>query len=263
MSGPQRRWKAGGFCLCLLACLLLALLPLPWEVWGMPLAGRLLQGAASRLCGVAALLLLLSHAGWTRPWLSPACPRPPRPLRLAVCGMATLVCCNNLPLSAILHGRLALTASGGEIFCFALLCLSVGLLEELLFRAYLLGRVFRPFQNTRGRCVAALLLTSLLFGLSHLANLAEGAGLAPTLLQVGYSCLTGCLFGTVFLVCRQPYTAALLHALYNFCGLLYVQCGTGDASMDRATVYGTVALSLATAAVCLAALLRPGRSTSA
>ena len=65
----------------------------------------------------------------------------------------------------------------------------------------------------------------------HILNLFAGAGFGPTMLQVGYSTLTGGLFAFALMKTKNVLIPALIHAVYNFCGLLYtstVGLGTGS-----------------------------------
>ncbi len=187
-----------------------------------------------------------------------AWPLPPRALHIAAIVIAFAVACNNLPILSLLQGSAYLTASLPDILLFACGCLSVALFEELLFRGLLFPLLLRHFPDTRGGRLLALLLSSVAFALLHLLNL-PAAGPAA-LLQVGYSFLIGCLTAVLFLLGRGLLLPVLFHALYNFCGMLVPNCGTG-LLWDLPTVVLTVLLSLLAAALLGAAYFTgPGRS---
>ena len=187
-----------------------------------------------------------------------AWPLPPRALHIAAIVIAFAVACNNLPILSLLQGSAYLTASLPDILLFACGCLSVALFEELLFRGLLFPLLLRHFPDTRGGRLLALLLSSAAFALLHLLNL-SAAGPAA-LLQVGYSFLIGCLTAVLFLLGRGLLLPVLFHALYNFCGMLVPNCGTG-LLWDLPTVVLTVLLSLLAAALLGAAYFTgPGRS---
>ena len=187
-----------------------------------------------------------------------AWPLPPRALHIAAIVIAFAVACNNLPILSLLQGSAYLTASLPDILLFACGCLSVALFEELLFRGLLFPLLLRHFPDTRGGRLLALLLSSAAFALLHLLNL-PAAGPAA-LLQVGYSFLIGCLTAVLFLLGRGLLLPVLFHALYNFCGMLVPNCGTG-LLWDLPTVVLTVLLSLLAAALLGAAYFTgPGRS---
>ena len=187
-----------------------------------------------------------------------AWPLPPRALHIAAIVIAFAVACNNLPILSLLQGRAYLTAPFSDILLFACGCLSVALFEELLFRGLLFPLLLRHFPDTRGGRLLALLLSSAAFALLHLLNL-PAAGPAA-LLQVGYSFLIGCLTAVLFLLGRGLLLPVLFHALYNFCGMLVPNCGTG-LLWDLPTVVLTALLSLLAAALLGAAYFTgPGRS---
>lgn len=203
------------------------------------------------LCGLSALSLLLSRG--TSPLCPIARPTAPRPLCVTVILLSFLVALNNLPVSPLLSGRAQVTAAPGELILFALGCLSIGFFEEVLFRGLLFLALFRRIgRSARGR-VAAILLSSAAFGLLHLVNLAAGAGLAPTLLQVGYSFLIGCLTAVLLLATGSLLPPILCHALYDFTGRLVPECGSGSL-WDTPTTILTTTLALLTVAACIAFL---------
>ena len=200
------------------------------------------------LCALAALALLLARGGSP---LRPLAPLPaPRATRLSLILLAFAVALNNLPIFPLLSGAARLTAPAGSILLFALGCLAIGLFEEFFFRGVLLVRLLDRLPPTpRGR-LAAVLISSAVFGLIHLFNLAAGAGALPTLLQVGYSFLIGCLMALLLLACGNLLLPVLCHALYDITGRLVPECGAGTL-WDTPTTLLTLALSLATLTVCL------------
>jgi hypothetical protein len=75
-----------------------------------------------------------------------------------------------------------------QLLTFAPLALLVGLTEEVLFR----GLGYAALRRLGvGRAVIG---SSLMFGLLHLLNLGQGAGLLVTVLQVVYAFVLGCAF---------------------------------------------------------------------
>jgi hypothetical protein len=73
----------------------------------------------------------------------------------------------------------------------------------------------------------AVLISSLIFGLSHLLNIFTGADVAATFLQIGYSILTGGMFAFALIKTKNILFSVLLHAVYNFGGLLFSKQGLG------------------------------------
>ena len=75
--------------------------------------------------------------------------------------------------------------------------------------------------------VLIVLLSSALFGLTHLLNLFSGAAVGATALQVGYSFLIGCMLAVVYLHTGSLCGCIFLHAVYNFGGMLVPTLGQG------------------------------------
>ena len=102
----------------------------------------------------------------------------------------------------------------------ALQCLGVGLFEETLYRGILFGAVLRAFEHARYRLWASVIITSLIFGISHIAfgeiatlNLNTLAQATGKVLQTGILSLVFCLA-----VWRTKSLAGALcmHALFDF-----------------------------------------------
>ena len=212
-----------------------------------------IETAESALCAVAALALCL-RAGqrlWPPKGRRLAFPAP-CPLLFPVCAaLCFLVAINNLPFLSLLAGRAQVTAEVGRVLLFAASCLATATFEELLFRAFLF-----PLCLRRWRPLTAVLVSSAAFGAAHLFNLAAGAGIPATLLQVGYSFLVGAAAAILFLVSRNILLPILFHAVYNFGGLLVNRLGEGQI-FDTPTVILTVILAVVCAVFLLFALFSP------
>ncbi len=89
---------------------------------------------------------------------------------------------------------LKLQYSLAETVCFAGSMVCVGFLEELIFRGFL----FRAMEQDNPK--AAVIISSLTFGIGHLVNLVNGSGadLLSTLLQVCEAAAFGYLFVVIF-----------------------------------------------------------------
>ena len=169
-------------------------------------------------------------------------------------GVSMMVALNNLPFSAWIGGRAGLSACAGDVLFFAAVCLAVALFEELLFRGFLLPVIRGRFGPGRKGRFFAVLLSAAVFALFHLLNLLGGADPLAVVLQVGYSFLVGGMTGALYLLCGNIWLPVIVHAVYNFCGLLLPELGWGDVRMDGATVAVTAAVALC-AAVVLSRLL--------
>ncbi len=136
-----------------------------------------------------------------------------------------VVAVNNLQWWAFFDGKMQLVRTEGvDILLFALSCLLTGLFEETVFRGILFSLLAGTFGKDRKGFLWTVTLSSVIFGLSHLFN-----GLsASVLLQVCYSVLTGGLFAFCLAKTKNVLCCALIHSVYNFCGLLFDLQGLGS-----------------------------------
>jgi membrane protease YdiL (CAAX protease family) len=125
-----------------------------------------------------------------------------------------LIAIDNFQFSSYFNGHMQLIHKEPmDFILFGLYCLSVGLFEECIFR----GVIFTVFAGLFSKDKKGLLFTfvasSVTFGLAHIFN--------GSILQVGYTILTGGLFGFALMKTKNIFCAAFVHALYNFGGLLF------------------------------------------
>lgn len=164
-----------------------------------------------------------------------------------------VVAVNNLPIVGLCKGTVHVSCRAFDVLYFILFCLSVGLFEEIVFRGIVLPLLLRKMQNTRLGVFWAIFASSVLFGAVHLVNLFSGFD--PTVfLQVGYSALIGAMCAMVMLFTRNVFACALLHAGFNFCGLLADTLGSGvvwdAASVVLTAVVGVLAALYAVWLLC-------------
>lgn len=210
-TGRQDKIRIAAICACLAVMLLLELLPV--RIVKEQAALRLVWYSIPSLVGAAAVVLLakllglhLFHppVGWL--WLIPC----------------VVIAVDNFQFAAYFAGKMQLVHTGiGDFLAFLLYCISVGLMEELVFRGIFFSLLLKRFEKTKKGFWKALILSSVVFALAHLFNLFSGASVPATILQVGYSVLTGGLFAFAFFKSGNVLISAGVHALYNFCGLLF------------------------------------------
>jgi membrane protease YdiL (CAAX protease family) len=154
-----------------------------------------------------------------------------------------IVTVNNLPVYALASGAARVTYPFKYGAAFFLSCLAVGFLEEMLFRGVILLLIFKKFNGSALKIFYGIVLSSAVFALSHIFNLAAGAGVGETLLQIGYTFLTGCMWSLVLIITRNIWVCAALHGLYNFFGQLVPVLGRGTL-WDTPTIILTAAIAL-------------------
>ena len=101
--------------------------------------------------------------------------------------------------------------SPAESVLYVLSMLLVGFLEELIFRGFL----FNAMRNDSLK--AAVIVSSLTFGIGHIVNLVNGSGaeLLPNLLQVCYAAAAGFLFVILFIRTGSLLLCILTHSVLN------------------------------------------------
>ncbi len=110
-------------------------------------------------------------------------------------------------------------ADGGLILLFTLLYISVGFIEQFLFRGLILPLMLRAWGSTRGGIYKAVLLSSAIFGLAHLANLFMGRrDLLTTSLQILYGTFFGVFFAALLLRNKTIWPAIFGHFLFDWAG---------------------------------------------
>ena len=167
------------------------------------------------------------------------------------CFMVALV---NFPLSAILSNDLTITKP--NLFgLYIMYVFGVALLEELIFRGILLLLVSDLLRNKRHKPLLTVLICSLIFSLFHLTNLI-GANVGSVLLQCLYTFLLGGMLTVTTLKGKNIWLCVLIHAIFNFGGLLVImQIGEGN-PWDLAFWIATVVSALLCAGHILMTLLK-------
>ena len=126
----------------------------------------------------------------------------------------------NFPFLTLYTGELVYTANAGESALYLLNCIAIGIFEEVAFRGILLPLIYLYIPNRKHAGVLSILLSAVAFALLHAFNILTGASVTATLLQVGYTFLTGCMFGVLTLLTRSVVPCIIVHALYDIGGTM-------------------------------------------
>ncbi len=104
------------------------------------------------------------------------------------------------------------------ILLFVLLYLSVGFIEEIIFRGATLSILLNKWGRSRKQIYWVVLLSNLAFGGLHIINLVMGR---RTLLSTGAQILYGTFFGVFFAACylrnKSIWPVIFGHALFDLC----------------------------------------------
>ncbi len=105
----------------------------------------------------------------------------------------------------------ALNMSLLESLLYVLSMLLVGFLEEIIFRGFLF------VEMAKDNVKAAIVVSSVTFGIGHIVNLFNGSGadLFSNMLQVIYAIAAGFLFTIIFLKTKSLWPCIITHSVLN------------------------------------------------
>ena len=167
---------------------------------------------------------------------------------------ALAVAVNNAPIIGLATGNAYITDPAGGVLIMLAYCLAIGKFEEFAFRGLFFMMILEDRRKSTKQIFWTTAISSAVFGLVHLVNLAVGAGPGATLLQVGYSFLIGGMCAIVLLKTGSIWYCVLLHTVYDIGGtILYVG---GGVRWDAVTVTITAVLGVAVAVFMTVALMR-------
>ena len=99
--------------------------------------------------------------------------------------------------------------STNEIIFYILNMFNIGFIEEIIFRGFL----FKMMEKSNVK--AAIIVSSVTFGIGHIVNLLNGAELVSTLMQVCYAIAIGFLFVIIFYKSKSLIPCIITHGLTN------------------------------------------------
>ncbi len=192
------------FCI---AALVLDFVSIPYLKDG--LRNKLLSKIIQQSCGGIAAILIMHRLN--------IClfSRPQNWLYLLPC---LIIAIDNFQFFAFFSGKMQLIHTHPlDFILFGAYCLAVGFFEECIFRGIIFSLLANGFPKNKKGFLWTYVTSSLIFGVAHIFN---GFSLS-TLLQIGYTVLTGGLFAFCLIKTKNILCCAFIHAVYNFCGLLF------------------------------------------
>ena len=127
----------------------------------------------------------------------------------------------NFPYSAFIKNELRMDRPD-LIPLFTLYVILVSLLEEVVFRGTIFMLMKDWLRNSRHAPLLTTIFCSLIFAVFHFTNLFAGADIISVLLQVTYTFLIGAMLTVCMLKLNNLWLCVLIHAIFNFGGLLVV-----------------------------------------
>ena len=117
----------------------------------------------------------------------------------------------------------------------------VGFAEELIFRGFLFKAMLKD-----GNVKAAVIVSSITFGMGHILNLFTGQNLTETLIQVVFAVALGFVFTSVFYKSGSLLPGILAHSIIDVASVL-----ASDEGSQLANVIVHIAVIVISAAYCL------------
>lgn len=114
-----------------------------------------------------------------------------------------------LIVSVNLWSGINIKNSTHEIVFHIITMLNVGFIEEIIFRGFLFKMM------AKDNLKAAIIVSSVTFGIGHIINLFNGAEVIPTLLQICYAVSAGFLFVILFHKSGSLLPAIITHSANN------------------------------------------------
>ena len=141
------------------------------------------------------------------------------------CFMVALV---NFPYSALIQGTASINTK--LLGLYILYVVGIALLEELVFRGVILFVVEDLLRGKNHKPLLTTLICSLIFSLFHLTNLLPpvSSDIGSVLLQCLYTFLIGGMLAVTMLKGRNIWLCVLIHALFDFGGLIINEIGEGS-----------------------------------
>lgn len=239
-----------------LAALLVSMSPL--YVFKMSLNGGIWQLAAVRLlCAVLAASFLALIFGRDNMMLRPSGVGFSLKKSIYVLSIAILASLLSIKNSAELQNSWIMTLAGS-----AVLCVFVGLFEEILFRGIVFRSLITGAEGDRKTVIISAIVSSLLFGFLHtlpafLAGSVNSAGTAGEVLAKTLSAaIVGFLLCALFYKTKSLAGPALIHALNDFFPIAFIRAFS-NAGSQFSTGYVTGSKYAAVSALVYTLLLIP------
>lgn len=174
---------------------------------------------------------------------------------LLLCIPALLVALDNFPIVPLIESKMAFNGAIGRLIPYILYCLSIGIMEETIFRGNIFPLFMYKFSHTKKGLFRAIVSSSALFGAMHLLNLF--GGFSPMVfLQVGYSFLIGCMCALCLIFSGNIIIPIVVHALFDVGGFLFDFGFCVGELWTTANIIVTAALSVVFAAALIIAFVK-------
>lgn len=150
-----------------------------------------------------------------------------------------------------------------QLALVVLLCLFIGAFEEGLFRGVVLSSLLARLGSTRRGLVGAVVASSLIFGVVHVApsllsgQVTDGLGVAQAALKTVQSGVLGAFLAAIFLTTRNLWGVTLVHAVNDLFAMLSEALFVGSVSHQYVSTDPVMAMGAVIAYVIFTVLYIP------
>jgi membrane protease YdiL (CAAX protease family) len=174
----------------------------------------LLPQSLGTMTATACLLVVMRRWGWLR--AAGVTALGSRRLWLVTAGLTVFaVAAYELAFFGKIVLPLSTSGSPGAAQVILLRNTVVGIVEEILFRGFLLYALVRVWGNTRRGTLTAVAVPALIFGLTHILQMLAGNPLDDTLMTILNAFVGGLWYGSLVLLGGSLWPAVLIHAATN------------------------------------------------
>ena len=160
-----------------------------------------------------------------------------------------------LNLDSLISGSLVIdTSRPALIIIYIFRNLAIGFCEEVMARSVVLVVMLQKWGNTRRGVYQAVLVSSVLFGVSHIFNLLAGRSpVLASLTQMTYSFVFGVAFSACFLRNNAIWPVMIMHAVVDMAGGLHhiAMGGASQAPVANSTITQVVTTLIISAPLLL------------
>ncbi|WPC40476.1 type II CAAX endopeptidase family protein [Clostridium sp. JS66] len=107
-----------------------------------------------------------------------------------------------------------------QILMFIAAMAGVGMSEEFIFRGTILNLLMDRFGKTSKGIYAAIILSSVIFGIAHITNVFSGVLLKSAFIQAVGAGVLGALLAAIYVRSKNIWVVAMLHAFIDFSALI-------------------------------------------
>lgn len=114
-----------------------------------------------------------------------------------------------------------------------LLCVSIGIAEELSLRGFLQSYFVKYYATSKKQVIGSVIVAAFIFGLLHLIKFDKG--LYGELSQVAFATFIGVMFGALLLSTKRLWPLMVLHAIIDFAAKMDDMGSPFEASIPKQT----------------------------